>query len=92
MKSLKAKNGFESISPKSSVFILFHVHEFEDGHEDVKIIGVYSTEERARQARERVKDQPGFRDHPECFEISEHQVDGRDDWPEGYVTLQPGEE
>jgi hypothetical protein len=29
------------------VFILWHVHEFEDGSEDVKLIGVYSARERA---------------------------------------------
>lgn len=73
----------------STVFLLQHVHEFDDGHEDVKLIGVFSTEALARAAQQRVSDQPGFRDLPDGFAISEHHVDGDGGWPEGYVTLQP---
>jgi barstar (barnase inhibitor) len=72
----------------TSVFILWHTHEFDDGHEDVKLIGLYSTHERAVEALNRVKDQPGFCDCPEGFEIIERTVDGRDDWPEGYTTVE----
>ena len=75
-----------------TVFLLQHVHEFDDGHEDVKRIGIFSSEALARAAQRRVADQPGFRDHPEGFDISEQQVDGPIGWPEGYVTIQPGEE
>jgi hypothetical protein len=75
----------------TTVFLLQHVHEFEDGHEDVKLIGVFSSEALAMAAQKQVADQPGFRDLPEGFCISEHRVDGRIDWPEGYVTIQPGE-
>ena len=67
-----------------SVFILFHTHEFEDGHEDVKLIGVYSNYERASATMERVKGQPGFTKTPAGFEIAEHVVD-RDGWLEGFV-------
>ena len=76
----------------STVFLLQHVHEFDDGHEDVKLIGVFSTEALARAAQQRVADQPGFRDLPDGFDISEQEVDGTIDWPEGYVIVQPGEE
>jgi len=76
----------------STVFLLHHVHEFEDGHEDVKLIGVFSSEMLARAAQQQVADQPGFRDSPNGFDISEHPVDGNIGWPEGYITLQPGEE
>ena len=72
----------------NSVFILWHTNEFEDGHEDVKLIGVYSTRQRATEALERVRDQPGFRDRPAGFEISERAIDARDDWQEGYVTVE----
>lgn len=60
----------------STVFILQHVHEFDDGHEDVKLIGVFSSEALAHTAQQQVADQPGFRDLPDGFEICEHQVDG----------------
>jgi hypothetical protein len=76
----------------TTVFLLQHVHEFDDGDEDVKLIGVFSSEALARAAQEQVADQAGFRDLPEGFAISEHRVDGQIGWPEGYVTAQPGEE
>jgi len=63
-----------------------------DGHEDVKLIGVFSTEALACAAQQTVADEPGFRDLPEGFDISEHCLDGNIGWPEGYVTIQPGEE
>jgi hypothetical protein len=74
-----------------TVYLLHHVHEFDDGHEDVKLIGVFSTEALARAAQERVAGQPGFRDCPEGFEINEQRVDEWIGWQEGYVTIQPGE-
>jgi hypothetical protein len=74
----------------TSVWLLEHVHEFEDGHESVKLIGVFRTRQEAEAARSTVSDQPGFRDLPEGFSISEAQL-GRIGWLEGYVTLQPGE-
>lgn len=76
----------------STIFLLQHVHEFDDGHEDVKLIGVFSTEALARAAQQRVADQPGFRDLPEGFDISECGIDGNIGWSEGYVSVQPGEE
>jgi hypothetical protein len=76
----------------TTVYLLQHVHEFDDGHEDVKLIGVFSSEALAVEAKRRVRDQPGFRDLPDGFCISEHRVDGPIGWTEGYVTLEPGEE
>ena len=88
--STPANNALETGT--TTVFLLQHVHEFEDGHEEVKLIGVFSSEALARAAQQRVSGQPGFRDLPEGFEISEHRVDGDIGWPEGYITVQPGEE
>jgi hypothetical protein len=77
----------------TTVFLLQHVHEFEDGHEDVKLIGVFSSEALARAAQQKVADQPGFRDLPAGFEISECRVDDDHlEWSQGYVTLRPDEE
>ena len=67
------------------VFLLWHVHEFPDGEEDAKLIGVYSTREKAEQARQRLAVHPGFRELPEGFQVSAYQLD-RDHWTEGYVT------
>jgi hypothetical protein len=67
------------------VFILHHTHVFDDGDEDIKIIGIYSSYASATAAIERLRQQSGFCDAPEGFEISEYQLDV-DHWREGYVT------
>ena len=72
------------------VFLLHHVHEFEDGSEDVKLIGVYSSLERAEVARQRVVSLPGFREHPEGFHVDRYLVDV-DHWTDGYVTVPPAD-
>ena len=73
-----------------TVFQLSHVHEFDDGHEDFKLIGIYSSRAHAESALGRVRNQPGFRSCPEGFTIVEYRVDPETDgWPEGYVTAYP---
>jgi hypothetical protein len=49
------------------VFVVQHAREFEDGNEDVKLIGVYSTEAAAQSAVSRLGGQPGFREHSEGY-------------------------
>jgi hypothetical protein len=74
----------------TKVFILHHVHEFDDGGEEVKLIGVYSTRANAESAITAVGNQPGFRDLPEGFSIDEYRLDPtRPGWEEGYVTAFP---
>jgi hypothetical protein len=68
------------------VYVLQHVHSLDDGDEDVKFIGVYSSQENARAAIERLSEAPGFCDAPTGFHIDEYQVD-EDQWVEGYSTL-----
>jgi hypothetical protein len=53
---------------------------------NVKLIGVYSSYQNAVDARERVRDKPGFRDYPNGFCIDRYQVD-KDWWPEGFETI-----
>jgi hypothetical protein len=72
------------------VFVVQHARELEDGGEDVKLIGVYSTEDVAREAVARIGQQPGFRDHPQGFHIERYPLDA-DHWREGFVTV-PGDE
>jgi hypothetical protein len=70
----------------ASVFVLQHVHTLEDGTEDVKFIGVYSSREQADAAVARLVRQPGFSEAPEGFHVEEYRVD-QDHWVEGYVTV-----
>ena len=70
----------------ASVFVLQHVHSREDGVEDVKFIGVYSSREKADAAVARLSRLPGFSDTPDGFHVDEYRVD-QDHWVEGYVTV-----
>jgi len=67
------------------MFLLWHVHEFPEGEEDAKLIGVYSSRELAEEAQQRALVQPGFRDAPTGFCIAGYTVN-QDHWQEGYVT------
>jgi hypothetical protein len=70
----------------TKVYVLQHEHVMEDGTEDVKFIGVYSTRENAQAAVTRLTQAPGFSDAPDGFHIDEYAVD-KDQWVEGYSTL-----
>jgi hypothetical protein len=70
----------------ASVYLVWHVTEHPDGADDVLLIGVYSSREKAQEAVARLGRQPGFVDAPEGFHISEYRVD-QDHWVEGFVTV-----
>ncbi len=70
----------------TKVYVLQHVPSAEDGGEDVKFIGVYSSRENAKAAIARLTRAPGFSDEPAGFHIDEYQVDN-DQWVEGFATL-----
>jgi hypothetical protein len=76
-----------------TVFVVQHLSGV-DPEEDVKFIGVYRSREVAHVAIERLRFQPGFRDHPKIidalsddetqgFYVGEYQLD-KDHWSEGY--------
>ena len=70
----------------TTVYILHHVmREFEDD-EDVKLIGVYSSDENAQSAIKRVGEQPGFSENLSGFQISHYELN-KDQWREGFVTV-----
>lgn len=61
-----------------TVWLLWFEQEREEGEDMELLIGVYRTEEAAKGAIERLKDQPGFKDHPEGFRVySRRFVDRR---------------
>ena len=72
----------------TTVFVLQHVHTVSEGDnedEDIKLIGVYSSELHAEAAMGRLSTQPGFRDNLEGFHISPLTLD-KDQWSEGFVS------
>ena len=68
----------------NSVWLLWFEQERDDGDDTELLIGVYRTEEAARSAIERLKDQPGFRDYPQGFNSYE-AVLNKDNWTEGFT-------
>ena len=68
------------------IWILRHLHALKSGDESAKLIGVYSSEEKARAAQKRAANLPGFCDFPDAFEIDNYTLD-RDNWTSGYVTV-----
>ena len=66
--------------------MLQHVHSLNDGAEDVKLIGVYSSRDNAQSAITRLGQAPGFSDAPSGFHIDEYKLD-KDQWVEGLSTL-----
>ena len=66
------------------VYVLWHVHG--SSAENAKLIGVYRTDSDARAAIERLRDRPGFRDHPTGFLIDPYVLNG-DHWSEGFSSV-----
>jgi hypothetical protein len=67
-----------------SVFLLWYVHAPDSADEDELLIGVYSTEEEAKTAIERLKDKPGFVNAPDGFQIHPYEIN-RDHWTQGFI-------
>jgi hypothetical protein len=68
------------------VFVVQHVHEVEPDNEDVKLIGVYSSEVEASAAVARLLAQPGFLESPNGFHVDRYTVD-KDQWTGGFATI-----
>jgi hypothetical protein len=68
------------------VFLVQHVREHDDRSEDVKLIGVYSSDAKAQAAIARLRSQPGFSDFPDGFHVDRYVVD-EDHWREGFETV-----
>lgn len=76
----------------TTVYVLWHVYELDpQQEEESKLIGIYSSEEKARDALARLRIQPGFRDYPNGFVIDQAILD-TDDWKEGFACLSPEDE
>jgi hypothetical protein len=70
------------------VFVLMHAHELTPDLEDIKLIGVYSTEVKAYSALKRAESLQGFSDTREGFHVQAYELD-KDHWLEGFVTQLP---
>jgi hypothetical protein len=67
-----------------TVFLLWHTHRI-DSTDSEKLIGVYTSEELAEEAKRRMVILPGFKDCPDGFEVVPALLN-KDSWEDGYVT------
>ena len=67
------------------VYLLHHIRTIED-HEDVKLLGVFSSRELAERAKERALNLQGFKDSPDGFSVDKYIID-RMGWTAGYRTI-----
>ena len=67
------------------VFLLQHTRELADGTDDVKLIGVYSSEQLGRAAIATLSRLPGFCEHLSGFELSPYELDATH-WTDGFVS------
>ncbi len=77
------------MSSGDRIYLLWHVRSFElDGEieDDEKLLGAFTTPEKARTAIFGLLEKPGFRDCPEGFEISGDKLD-QDSWTEGFANV-----
>ena len=69
----------------SRVFLVWHNHTPEDD-DNAKLLGVFSSREKAEERVVRARLKPGFADFPDDFIIAENVVD-KDEWTSGFVRL-----
>ncbi|MGD0620711.1 MAG: hypothetical protein ABSB67_24035 [Bryobacteraceae bacterium] len=69
-----------------TAFLLWYIREWDEGEDTELLIGVYQSEADAKEAIERLKEQPGFVAYPEGFTIISYEI-GKDHWTEGYARM-----
>jgi len=76
----------------TTIYLLRHFdQETDDDDDKEKIIGVYSTEERAMKALERLRDKPGFQERPNHWRIEQIILDKDSFWVDGFARIPAGD-
>jgi hypothetical protein len=70
----------------NTVFAVYHVRAKDPDNDDVKLIGIFSSQKLAEAAIDRVKGQEGFRDYLDGFSIYEKTID-KVCWTEGFISF-----
>lgn len=70
-----------------TVYLVEHENIEDDYIEDMRVIGIYSSEELAQEAIERAKKLSGFGDYPKGFQITKYILDN-DQWVFGFKFIQ----
>lgn len=83
--------GDEGTLTGTTYYSLEHDRTDDRGYDHETVIGLYSTEQRAKNAIALVRNQSDFVGHPDGFEIWPHALDFTS-WREGFFTAYLGEE
>lgn len=71
------------------MYLLYHYYEYGENNEneEIKILGIYNSEQEASKAIERYYKLEGFKKYPkECFVVSEYHVNEDTGWKAGFVS------
>ena len=68
---------------KAEVYLLQHSYEIDNGCDETKILGIFSSQQTAEEAIEGYKKLPGFRNKQENFFIDKYELDKKH-WAEGF--------
>ena len=68
------------------IYFLYYVYEFEDGHDDIRLLGVFSSKEKANIALKNIKKNPNYKKIKNLFSIHQIIID-KLGWTEGYVRV-----
>jgi hypothetical protein len=71
---------------RTQVYILWHIHQIEKDNDDEKLIGVYSSIQKARAAQRRTSKLKGFRRSKKGFIIDKYILD-QDHWTDGFIRI-----
>lgn len=74
---------------KNKMYLLYHMYYYGENneHEEIKTLGIYSSEQEAVKAVERYYKLAGFKIFPrECFCIDEYGVNEDRNWRDGFVN------
>jgi hypothetical protein len=74
-----------------TVHVLWHRCTDDDGRDHELMLGIYSTQQKAEQALDLLRNKQGFRDYPDGFEIQDATID-RTYMTEGFVFTWGDEE
>jgi hypothetical protein len=71
------------------VYVLQHSYEYEyegDLFDEIKMIGVFSSKEKAQEVIDKYKLLPGFKDYSiDCFHIDKFEINKISEWEEGFI-------
>lgn len=73
------------------VYVVKHVQQNDDGIDEAKIVGVFTTSEAAEGAILQLRTKPGFVEHPDGFHVDAYELDWIE-WSAGLVSAPPASE